>query len=579
MIKFLRNFSASLTALFVFFVFLPFFMLSFLSAVFMAANTSELSPGKISGGGVFVLDLSLPIGERVEDENSLAAAIEGLSSTSVYNAVQIIRDASCDRRVKAILIRGSVDESGAGLAAIAELREAVCEACESLSVYAYLENPSLRDYFIATAASEIILNPFSEFEFKGISTSAPYFGNAFKKYGIDAQIVRAGKHKSFGDIFTKSKMDGADKEILKSVVGGIWECIISKISESRNLTPEFLREFADSKAICSAEEAKKLKLVDKLMYDDELIDMLAQKYGSEGDSFKQVFVDSFPAASRAGNIAIVYMSGDIVEADISPSVISSERYVGILRKLRSDSSIKGVVLRIDSGGGSAYASEVIRREVELLAKEKPVVASFSSVAASGAYWIATAADNIFLMPETITGSIGVFSIAFSVEKFAGGYGVDFDGVKTSPFADIGTLTRPMGERELALTGKMVREVYDRFVDLVCKSRKISPAELAEIADGRIFDGATAVRLNLADGFGTLDEVVAALMEKCECDGVKEYPKIDRFKEFMKSFSAAEPFAKSVPPKLKAYLDSIKSLSAYSDKRGIYARIPFDIALK
>ena len=231
MIKFLRNFSASLTALFVFFVFLPFFMLSFLSAVFMAANTSELSPGKISGGGVFVLDLSLPIGERVEDENSLAAAIEGLSSTSVYNAVQIIRDASCDRRVKAILIRGSVDESGAGLAAIAELREAVCEACESLPVYAYLENPSLRDYFIATAASEIILNPFSEFEFKGISTSAPYFGNAFKKYGIDAQIVRAGKHKSFGDIFTKSKMDGADKEILKSVVGGIWECIISKISE------------------------------------------------------------------------------------------------------------------------------------------------------------------------------------------------------------------------------------------------------------------------------------------------------------------------------------------------------------
>ena len=217
--------------------------------------------------------------------------------------------------------------------------------------------------------------------------------------------------------------------------------------------------------------------------------------------------------------------------------------------------------------------------IELLAKEKPVVASFSSVAASGAYWIATAADNIFLMPETITGSIGVFSIAFSVEKFAGGYGVDFDGVKTSPFADIGTLTRPMGERELALTGKMVREVYDRFVDLVCKSRKISPAELAEIADGRIFDGATAVRLNLADGFGTLDEVVAALMEKCECDGVKEYPKIDRFKEFMKSFSAAEPFAKSVPPKLKAYLDSIKSLSAYSDKRGIYARIPFDIALK
>lgn len=579
MASFLRNFSASLMALFVFFILLPFLMLSFLSTVFMAASSSKFSAEKSSGGGVFVLDLSLPVGDSVEDEKSLSAALEGLSSTSIYTAVQTVRSASRDRRVKAILIRGSADKSGAGLASIAELREAILEAGEFIPVYAYLENPSLRDYFIASAATEIILNPFSEFEFKGLSTSAPYFGAALKKYGIEAQVVRAGSHKSFGDIFTKSGMDEKDRQILETAVGGIWNCVVSKVSESRHLTPEFLAGFADSKAICSASEAKRLKFVDRLMYADELIDMLAQKYGRDGSSFNQVCVDYFPSESSSGNIAVVYMSGDIVEPDISPYVVSSERYAKLLRELRFDPSVKGVVLRIDSGGGSAYASEIIRREVELLSKEKPVAASFSSVAASGAYWIATAADSIFLMPETITGSIGVFSIAFSIESLAGRHGVDFDGVKTSPLADIGTLTRPMNERELALTGNMVREVYDRFVGLVCKSRKILPKELSEIADGRIFDGKAAVELNLADGFGTLDEVVSALMQSCKCSGVREYPKIDRFKEFMKNFSASEPFSMRLPQRLQEYFDSLKMLSIYSDKRGLYARIPFDISLK
>ena len=576
MISFLRSFTASLASLFVFFIFFPAVALLFLAALFIAVNSPELQAVKSADSGVFVLDLSLPVGEGVEDENSLAVAFEGFSSTSVYKAVQSIRDVACNRSVKAILVRGSVEESGAGLAAIAELRAAIAEAGEVLPVYAYVENPSLRDYFIASAATEIILNPFSEFELKGISANAPYFGDAFNKYGISAQVVRAGSHKSFGDIFTKSGMDAADKAILKSAIDGIWGSMISKIAESRDFNPDFLLKFADSKAVCSAAEAKKLKLVDKLMYSDEVIEMLAQKYGRDGETFKQVFAESFPISSRSGNIAIVYMSGDIVESDISPAVISSDRYVELFRRLRSDSSVKGVVLRIDSGGGSAYASELIRREVELLAQKKPVVASFASVAASGAYWIATAADNIFLMPETITGSIGVFSISFSIEKFAGGYGVEFDGVKTSPFADIGTLTRPMNEREIALTAEMVSEVYNRFLEIVSKSRKIDSKELSEIADGRIFDGASAVKLNLADGFGTLDEVVAALMEKCGCSGVREYPKIDRFKEFMKSFSAAGPFSKTVQQKLKAYLDSLKAMSIYSDRRGIYARVPFDV---
>lgn len=317
------------------------------------------------------------------------------------------------------------------------------------------------------------------------------------------------------------------------------------------------------------------------MYRDQVIDMISERVGCDGITFSQTPISSYPetfAENADGAVALVYMRGEILDSPASDGVIDSASYSVLLRELRFDETVSAVVLRIDSGGGSAFASESIRREVELLAADKPVVVSVGGSAASGAYWIASAANKIFADSESITGSIGVFSILFSAEKLAGDFGITFDGVKTSPMADAGTIARKPIKTEIDRVQRLTDRVYEKFVSLVAKSRKMKPERVAEIADGRVFSGADAVRVGLVDGIRPLSECVefAAKAAKLKSFEVWEYPQRNAIAEFVSSFTDGNvPFAKA----FRAVFNARKIGNIMSAKSGVYARSPFDFVVE
>ena len=469
MLNFISRVLANLVSLAIFFVVIPALAILVVVAVLIVGLSGDQGQKMITPkDGVLVYDMSRGISEFKNSSDGLARLFSSSRAMSTYDLCMRLATAAKNKNIKAVLIYGSFDSASdyPSSAQVAELRNALLEYRQSGGkVTAYLENPSQLDYYLASCADNIIMNPFGEFTFRGLSLQMPFVGDAMKKYGVDVQVIKAGAHKSFGEMFTSAKMSDFDKTRMRAVIDSLWTNILAEISASRKIPTGTLERIVDTDAVFSARKAKELKLVDSLMYYDEVVEKMRKDYGEDGESFPQIPVArlSEVRAPSADEIAVVYMRSEIVESGKVSEFTSSEVYVPLLRSLRTDDFVKAVVLRIDSGGGSAYASEAIRREVELLAKKKPVIASFGGVAASGAYWIATAANKIIATPQTITGSIGVFSLAFSGQKFAGDWGVTFDGVKTSKFSDIGTLTRPMTEPEIAKMKVMVDDIYDAFI--------------------------------------------------------------------------------------------------------------------
>lgn len=434
-------------------------------------------------------------------------------------------------------------------AQIAEIRAALENYKKSKKeIVAYLENPSMRDYFLASAATKVVVNPFSELEFNGLGGNSIFFGRALKKYGVDVKIVKVGALKSFGEMFTSDKMSPLVRENSQALLDSVWNSVVAKISKSRNIPVEKLLDIAEKSAVVSAQDAKALGLADSLMYQDEVIAYMKSQVGDSGASFRQTSIISYMPESDfyADTVEVVYMDGEITDSYHGANVIDSSRYPQNLRMLRELDHVKAVVLRINSGGGSAYVSEVIRREVELLAKKKPVVVSIGGVAASGAYWISTAANKIFADSESITGSIGVFSVMLSAQKFADGFGVTFDGVKTSPMADIGTIARAPSQAEIERVQKLTDKVYEKFIGLVSKSRRIPLEDVKKFADGSIYSGRQALSMKLVDAIGGLDAAIreAAKMAKITEFDISESPEINPVKDFIDSLSAGDaPFAK------------------------------------
>lgn len=544
MIAFLRNFCASLAALAVFFVALPLALL-FAVAVFVAA----LGQGERPPGGVLVLDLSDGVAETSPAKSSvkIRGGFFKRPPESVLDICSKIRAAAADPSVEAVLVRGSFADScsGGSLAQASEIRAGLAGFSKSgKPVYAYLENPTFADYYLASAADSVFMNPFGTMEFKGLSASTPFFGAALRKYGIGVALVKSGEFKSAGEIFTGEKMAAPQKAHLAGVLESVWGGCARQIADSRKLSSERLEKIAREDAVFPASAAEKFGFADGLLYRDGLEDLLSKKHGRAGGTFRHTPMRAYSPRTKGGadKIAVVSIEGEIGETS-SRGRAGAEKISRILRELGEDRSVKAVVLRIDSPGGRAFSSESIRREAEALSKKAKVVSSFGATAASGAYWIATASEKIFADPATVTGSIGVFSVAFSVEKIAADYGVFFDGVKTAPFADFMSATRGADPAELAKLKSLCDMVYERFVELVSKSRGMSPEEARRIADGKIYDGARAVELGLCDALGGVEDAVAeaARLAGCESYSVIRRPLRDPIGEF---FSEGADYAPS-----------------------------------
>jgi len=583
LLNFLSSFVAALCALAAFFVFLPIAVILIFFAA--AASESEIAPEREST--CLVVNLSDQVADSCVPADLPARLVGEKGAISLRSLCARILRAGAEGKIKTLLLCGSLEDSYEPLsyAQVSELRAAL-EGFKKRggSVEAHLENPSTRDYYLASCASKISLNPMSELELKGIGGGAVFFGNALKKYGVDATVVKVGKLKSFGEMFTASEMSAPVRENCMEYLGSVWSGVVSAISKSRKIPEKTIRAAADTKALLSAKEALDLKLVDSLEYRDELVGRMKKIHGeNSAGTFSQTSVLRYPEKSGAGAkyVAVVYMNGDILEASRSrsDSEISASAFCPLIRDLRADPDCAAAVVRLNSGGGSAYASELIRRELELFAREKPLVASIGSCAASGAYWIATASREIYAEPASLTGSIGVFSLLFSAKKMAGDFGITFDAVKTSPMADIGAISRAPTKEEIARLQKLTDDTYEKFVSLVCASRKMPREKVEPLADGRVFSGSRAKELGLVDAEGSLADAVsrARVLSGAKIARAEEFPKREILSDFIDAVAplAGGDFAKSKT--LKPIFEAARA--AGNLKAGAYARAPFDFEIK
>lgn len=533
--NFFKIFFASLLALIVFTV-LAFFL--FIGIIGVIASSSSDVP-EIKPRSVLVLDLSETFPEQSK-EDPFAAFMNTTDKEipSLYDIVRMIKVAKTDTLIKGIYIKGA--GNGNGFAASEEIRKALEDFRSSKKfIWSYGEVMSQKSYYVTSVSDFVAIHPQGGMEFFGMSSNLFFLKGMLEKLDVQLQIFYAGKFKSATEPFREYKMTDANRLQTSVWLGDLYHHMLASIGRSRQLDTALLRKLAVTGAIQTAADAKNNRLVDDLLYDDQFKSMLNKKIGNAAND-KINFVTFHDYARSAdfrqtgsSRLAIVFADGDIDGSDESEGIVGSDAYRTIFRKLRLDNSIKAVVLRVNSPGGSALASDVMWRELELLKKEKPVVVSMGDVAASGGYYISCNADSVFANENTITGSIGVFGIIPNLEKFFNNkIGVTFDRVKTGPYADLGGLDRALTEPEKKFIQSSIDSTYFTFKSRVAAGRKKSVESVDTIAQGRVWTGNRALTVGLVDRIGTLQDAVncAGRLAKLNSYSVREYPEKKSFIE-------------------------------------------------
>lgn len=503
--------------------------------------------------------------------------------------IKSIENAGNDDNIKGIFLETS--SIPAGLTMVEEIRNALLKfKAKNKFIVSYSEGYTQKTYYLASVADKIYLNPEGDLDFKGLVGKVTFFKGMLDKLDIEAQVIRHGKFKSAVEPFMNDKMSDASKEQTQTMIDAIWGHLLEGITQTRHISADSLKSIADHFAIQDASDAVKYKFVDKLAYKDEVLTDLASRVkASKIDDLKFVklaqYVDvpsKSDSESGKGRIAVIYASGSIVSGEGDDGTIGSTTLSKAIRKARLDDKVKAVVLRVNSPGGSALASDVIWREVMLTKAVKPVVVSMGDVAASGGYYIACAANKIFASPNTITGSIGVFGIIPNLQQFFNkDLGVTFDEVKTNPYADYIPTTRPMTESEKGFLVRDIEDIYGTFVKHVSEGRKISEAQVDSIGQGRVWSGIDAKRIGLIDEFGGLNEAIAeaAKLAKLEKYYVINLPdQKDFFTKMMESLNG-ESRIKMVKKELGPAYQYLAYLESMSKMQGIQALMPMMITIE
>jgi protease-4 len=587
---FFKSFFASLLALLVFGGVSFFLFIGLMAALGASAKPSV--PSK----AVLVMDLS---GVLAEDEDApdpteaLGALVTGGGPRRIpfFASLRALQRAAEDDRIAGVFLTGNLQ--GGGPAQLKELRETLAKVKAKKPLLAYNLNYGKADYYLASAGT-VLLNPIGAVEANGYASEPLFYGGAFKKYGIEVQVTRVGKYKSAVEPFVLEKMSAENREQIQALLDDLWAGWREGVAGSRKLTVEGLQKLADEEGVLKGEEAVKAGLVDRLAPMDEVLVELKKLVGKKEDAkdFPQVTLAAYSAATApvasGDRVAVIYAEGEIVDGDGKSSQVGGERLSRELRALRQDPSVKAVVLRVNSPGGSAQASELIQREVILTKQVKPVVVSMGHLAASGGYWISTYGTRIFAEPTTITGSIGVFGLLPNVKKLANEHGLAWDSVQTAKLSNPQTLARPKSPEELARIQHLVDGIYDAFLDKVAESRHMKREAVHEIAQGRVWSGKRALSLGLVDQLGGLEDAIACAAKEAKLgegyavSGPVQEP--DGFvKALLKGLGAGKPkrVVKQAPvdvltDELKAQLELLQTLN---DRQGIYARMPFELALR
>jgi protease-4 len=568
----------------------------------------------IDSGSYIVFDLAANITDS-PPQVDFSQFTGGHSSTlQLRSLTQAIRAAKSDDRVAGILLKGALTPAGygSGYAVLKEVRNALIDfKASGKPVRAYLEAITTKDYYLASVASDISLDPYGMIVMPGLASEPMFYTGAFEKFGIGVQVTRVGKYKSFIEPYTRKDMSPENREQTLKLLNDLWGAMIDDMAQSRGLNREKIQSVVDSEGIIRPEKAKAAKLVDRIVYRDEIISELRTKTGPSSDdkiTFKQIEIaayakiskdsvasskkpladDSKSSGTGRGKIAIIYAEGSIVDGNGERGEIGGVKFAREIRRLRQDDAVKAIVLRVNSPGGSASASENIAREVRLARKVKPVIISMGTYAASGGYWIAADGDRIFAEPTTITGSIGVFGLQFDVQKLANNVGLTFDVVKTGKYADVITITRPKTDDELAIFQNMVDWIYGEFIGKVAEARKLKKEDVQDIAQGRVWSGAEAKKLGLVDELGGLDDAIQFAVTKAGLGKnyrLIEYPQkkelVETIGELVERFNPdAQAQANGVIGQITARLKhDLATLKSFNDPQGIYARMPMELSLR
>ena len=483
---------------------------------------------------ILKIDLSKPISEQGKESfsfNPLAGSASMSASVSLLNAIWALETAATDPQVKFLYLKA--DELGMDIAQAEEFRNALLKFRESgKPVIAYSQNLSAGNYYIASVADKVILNAYGDVMISGMSSQLMYYKDLIDHLGIDIQLIRHGKYKSAGEPYIKSEPSKENMEQYEQMLGTIWGVIADAVAGSRDFTAEQFNAWIDNLEINTAEEAKEKGIIDELWYDDQVRDYFCTLCDvKKVKDLKYVSLKDYAAAKVKSNlrakekIAVIYADGQIVMDDKGDGNIGNN-FAKEIAKVRQDSSVKAVVFRVNSPGGSVQASAAIEREIKLLKECKPVVASYGGYAASGGYWISCGTDKIFSDKSTLTGSIGVFGLIPSFGKaLKKNVHLNVYEVSTHKHGSLATGMNPLDPEEEAAMQENIDTTYEDFVSRVAAGRGLTTGAVDEIAQGRVWAGGDAIKIGLVDELGGLTDAIryAATMANLENYRLVEYP--------------------------------------------------------
>lgn len=560
-------------------------------AAVVSASSGGDEKTKVSENSVLHLKLDQAIVERAgeNDFNFNPATFQSEESIGLNHIVEDLAHAKTDDNIKGVFLE--VSSVGAAPSTVLDIRNAILDFKSSGKwVIAYAENYSQAGYYVASAANEVYMYPTGTFDWRGLATEIMFYKNMLDKLEIEAQVIRGpnNKFKSAVEPFMYDHMSPENREQIATFVGDIWNIMLDGIAKDRGVTKEMLNLAADSLTFRDVQLVKDAGLLNGLSYRDEVMDLIKAKVGVDKvDDIK--FTDfgdyhkSYEKSIGTDRVAVVYAVGGIESGEGDDQTIGSDRIAKALRDAREDSNVKAVVLRVNSPGGSALASDVIWRETELIKKSgKPFIVSMGDYAASGGYYIACSADRIFANPNTITGSIGVFGVIPNMKNFLNNkIGLTFDTYQTNAHAGLISVTKPLDEMEMKAMQDMIADIYDDFTSKVAKGRNKTQAEVDSIGQGRVWSGEDALQIGLVDELGDLNDAVAYAAQQAGISdySTKGFPKMkDPFEELMQDLTGQKQTAilQQVLGEDFRFYEEIQAVRAM---KGPQARLPFAIEIR
>ena len=569
-------------------VLLIFILAGIVSAAISSMDKEEVT--EVKSNSMLLIKFDKPVVDRASKnpfENINFNSFDTEGKIGLNTILENLHKAKEDKNIKGIYMELSTINTG--IATVEEIRNGLLDFKKSgKPIIVYSEVYTQKSYYLASVADKIYLNPQGAMELKGLGAEIMFYKGLLDKIEVETQVIRHGRYKSAVEPFIMDKMSADNRIQTRGFMQSIWTFMMTNIGASRKLSVEEINTLANNFSIREPEDALKYKLVDKLVYKDEVLEELKKLTNKtkKDDHPEMISLSKYsnsPLLEKKSikdpQIAIIYASGEIESGEGASDKIGSESVSKAIREARLNDKIKAIVLRVNSPGGSALASEVIWREAELANKVKPVVVSMGDVAASGGYYISAASRKIFASPNTITGSIGVFGLIFNAQKmFNNKLGITFDTVKTNRMSDFGSMTRPLTAEEKQIFQQGVEKVYDTFTKRVANGRKMDQASVDSIGQGRVWSGVDAKRIGLVDEFGGLQDAIAAAAKMAN---LQKYRTVDlpKLKDPLKALLAElsnEAEATYLNYKLGNEARYYNKAAELLKMHGIQARLPYTI---